>query len=68
VTTPGHVEVDLVHHCGRYAGGEYAHTLHLVDVASGWSEDVFATLLPSHPMYTPIQRKEEARPLGDVFI
>ena len=38
VTTPGHVEVDLVHHCGRYAGGEYAHTLHLVDVASGWSE------------------------------
>ncbi len=35
---PGHVEVDLVHHCGRFAGGEYVHTLHLVDVASGWSE------------------------------
>jgi hypothetical protein len=37
-TRPGHVEVDLVHHCGRHASGEYAHTLHLVDVASGWSE------------------------------
>ncbi|MGC9359791.1 MAG: integrase [Anaerolineae bacterium] len=36
--TPGHLEVDLVHHCGRRAGGEYVHTLHLVDVASGWSE------------------------------
>jgi len=39
-TRPGHVEVDLVHHCGRYAGGEYVHTLHIVDVASGWSEMV----------------------------
>ncbi len=35
---PGHLEVDLVHHCGRRAGGEYVHTLHLVDIASGWSE------------------------------
>lgn len=38
--TPGHLEVDLVPHCGRYAGGEYVHTLHLVDVATGWSEMV----------------------------
>jgi hypothetical protein len=35
---PGHLEVDLVHHCGRRAEGEYVHTLHLVDIASGWSE------------------------------
>lgn len=37
-TEPGHFEVDLVHHCGPSASGEYLHTLHLVDVATGWSE------------------------------
>ena len=37
-TQPGHLEVDLVHHCGTEARGEYVHTLHMVDVATGWSE------------------------------
>lgn len=37
---PGHFEVDLVHHCGASAAGEYVHTLQLVDVATGWSERV----------------------------
>ena len=37
---PGHFEVDLVHHCGPVAVGEYVHTLQLVDVATGWSERV----------------------------
>mgnify|MGYP001110329510 CR=1 FL=1 len=37
---PGHLEADLVHHCGRSAQGEYLHTLQLVDVATGWSERV----------------------------
>jgi IS30 family transposase len=36
--TPGHFEVDLVHHCGESAVGEYIHTLQMVDAASGWSE------------------------------
>jgi IS30 family transposase len=35
---PGHFEVDLVHHCGASAHGEYVHTLQLIDVATGWSE------------------------------
>lgn len=35
---PGSFEVDLVHHCGEYANGEYIHTLQMVDVATGWSE------------------------------
>jgi len=34
----GHFEVDLVHHCGEVANGEYIHTLQMVDVATGWSE------------------------------
>jgi hypothetical protein len=37
---PGHVEVDLVHHCGQTASGEYLHTLQMIDVATGWSERV----------------------------
>lgn len=39
-TTPGWCEVDLVHHCGESAAGEYLHTLQLIDVATGWSERV----------------------------
>ncbi len=37
---PGHFEVDLVHHCGASADGQYAYTLQLLDVATGWSECV----------------------------
>lgn len=37
---PGHFEVDLVHHCGGSAAGEYAHTLQMIDAATGWSERV----------------------------
>jgi hypothetical protein len=39
-TEPGHEEVDLVHHGGESAAGEYAHTIQLIDVATGWSERV----------------------------
>jgi hypothetical protein len=35
---PGHFEVDLVHHCGMSAAGDYVHTLQMVDIATGWSE------------------------------
>jgi hypothetical protein len=36
----GHFEVDLVHHCGYTASGEYLHTIQMVDVATAWSERV----------------------------
>jgi len=35
---PGHFEVDLVHHCGRTASGDYVHTMQMIDVATAWSE------------------------------
>lgn len=35
---PGHLETDLVHHCGPSASGEYVHTLQVVDVTTLWSE------------------------------
>lgn len=38
IEEPGHFEVDLVHHCGPTASGEYAYTLQMIDVATGWSE------------------------------
>src|SRR4030065_1934657 len=36
----GNFEVDLVHHSGENAIGEYIHTLQMVDIATGWSEIV----------------------------
>jgi hypothetical protein len=38
IQEPGHLEIDLVHHCGPSASGEYVHTLQMVDVLTGWSE------------------------------
>jgi len=38
--TPGHFEVDLVHHGGAEPQGDYVHTLQMIDVATGWSERV----------------------------
>ena len=40
ISEPGHFETDLVHHGGESASGEYAYTLQLIDVATGWSERV----------------------------
>jgi hypothetical protein len=34
----GHLEVDLVAHCGESTEGSYVHTLDAVDFATGWSE------------------------------
>jgi hypothetical protein len=40
---PGHFEVDGVHHCGQSSAGHYVHTIQMVDVATGWTEQA-ATL------------------------
>jgi hypothetical protein len=40
IAEAGHFEVDLVHHGGETALGEYIHTLQMVDIATGWSEIV----------------------------
>jgi hypothetical protein len=37
IEEPGHFELDLVHHCGAQAQGEYVYTLQIIDVATGWS-------------------------------
>jgi hypothetical protein len=62
ITEPGHCETDLVHHGGSHPVGEYAYTLQMIDVATGWSdrravlgrsylvmEDAFCYMLARHP-------------------
>ena len=36
-TVPGYVEIDLVAHCGGNLSGEFAYTLDVTDVATGWT-------------------------------
>jgi transposase InsO family protein len=38
VQAPGFAEIDLVSHSGNAAEGEFAHTLNLTDIHSGWTE------------------------------
>ena len=38
VEAPGFAEIDLVSHSGNAAEGEFAHTLNLTDIYSGWTE------------------------------
>ena len=37
VTVPGFSEIDLVAHCGNSGKGEFAHSLNLTDIHSGWT-------------------------------
>lgn len=36
IDAPGHLELDLVHHCGAATRGEYVCTLQCIDVATSW--------------------------------
>lgn len=60
IATPGHFEVDLVHHCGPTASGEYMCTLQMIDVATGWSERVAVLgrsyLVMAHAFRTILRR------------
>ena len=38
VPTPGFAEIDLVSHSGNSGEGEFAYTLNLTDIHSGWTE------------------------------
>lgn len=58
---PGHFEVDLVHHCGLCASGQFVHTLQMVDVTTGGSERV-ATLGRSYRVMS------ELSSFGNIFI
>ncbi len=57
---PGHCEVDAVHHCGPSSAGHYVHTIQMVDVATGWTEQV-ATLGRSYRVMEDAFRRMLAR-------
>ena len=38
VCVPGYTEVDLVSHSGDSAAGDFAHTLNVTDIHTGWTE------------------------------
>jgi transposase InsO family protein len=40
VSKPGFTEIDLVSHSGNSADGEFAHTLNVTDIHTGWTESV----------------------------
>jgi len=60
--TPGSFEVDLVHHCGTAAAGEYVHTLQMVDISTGWSERVAVFGRSQAAMVAGFQRVQERVP------
>ena len=60
--TPGHFEVDLVHHCGPSTDGDYVHTLQMLDVATGWSERVAVLGRSQRAMVAAFQRIEARLP------
>ena len=37
-TKPGFIEADTVAHCGSSVSGQFAYTLNVVDIATGWTE------------------------------
>jgi hypothetical protein len=61
---PGHFETDLVHHCGTTAGGDYVHTLQIIDVATGWSERVAVFGRSQRAMVAGFQRIQARLPFA----
>lgn len=53
---PGHMEVDLVAHCGGSMAGSFVHTLTATDVASGWTECVSLAVRDSGLVVEAIDR------------
>lgn len=61
-TTPGHFEVDLVHHCGPSASGDYLHTLQMIDVATTFSERTPVFGRSQRAMHAAFERIEARLP------
>jgi hypothetical protein len=62
--TPGHFEVDLVHHCGVSTAGQYGYTLQLIDVATAWSERVGLLGRSNQAMQKALTRSRERLPFA----
>jgi len=61
---PGFTEVDLVSHEGGWARGDYAQTLNLTDVASGWTELVAVPNKAQVWVFEALQQVRERLPFA----
>ena len=59
---PGFLEIDLVAHCGENAGGSYANTLVLTDIASGWIECIPLLVRESSLIADGLERLRSSMP------
>lgn len=61
-TQPGFLEIDLVAHDGGNPRGDYAQTLDMVDVATGWTETVAVANKAQKHVFAGLQRRLLAFP------
>jgi hypothetical protein len=64
ISLPGSFEVDLVHHCGPMAAGDYLYTLQLVDITTGWSERVAILGRSQEAMVKGFRKVQERLPFA----
>ena len=53
---PGHMEADLVAHCGGSMAGSFVHTFVLTDVATGWTECIALAVRDQNLIVEAIER------------
>lgn len=59
---PGHVEMDLVAHCGQSTHGDYAVTLDTVDIATFWVEPITPDNRGQHAMLAALKTVRQRLP------
>lgn len=64
IQKPGYVEVDSVVHCGTSMAGDYACTINLVDLATGWSQQRATFNLGHHQVKDQIEDMEHSLPFA----
>jgi hypothetical protein len=64
ITKPGFVEMDTVAHCGDNIAGQYAHSLTVTDLCSGWTENASVWTKDAEQVLKKIQRIENRLPFA----
>lgn len=59
---PGHLEMDLVAHCGQSAHGDYVVTLDTVDLATFWVEPITPENRGQHVLLAAVQKVRQRLP------
>ena len=62
VTQPGFMEADTVHHCGNSLLGQYALSLTMTDISSGWTENQAIWTKSAPGVVTAIQQITKRTP------